>query len=150
MAATKTGRVPAFDRKCTLFLDFGQQIQSRMRATKTNTANRAPLLVLHMISAPRRVCPSAGGGHLDNQDGVARTLEVPRNYFAPEAADAIYQRLMRFMRHRRAAQPVDEFIVEFDPLRSKAESEMDMGTGFPEQFASILRMHNAGLPHQEK
>ena len=27
---------------------------------------------------------------------------------------------------------------------------MEMGTGFPEQFASILRMGNAGSPRQEK
>ena len=99
-----------------------------------------------MNSAPRQFWQSAAGGHLDNQEGVARILEVLRNYFAPEAADAIYRQVMRFTQYRRAEQPADEFIVEFDLLRRKAESKMGMGTGFPEQFASIWRMRYAGLP----
>ena len=54
------------------------------------------------------------------------------------------------MQFRRAGQPIDEFIAEFDLLRRKAESKMETGAGYPKQVASLLRMHNAGLPRQEK
>ena len=40
--------------------------------------------------------------------------------------------------------------MEFDPLRRKAESEMQMGAGFPNAPASVLRMQNAALLRQEK
>ena len=30
------------------------------------------------------------------------------------------------------------------------ESEVEMGTGFPEQLVFIVRMQNAGLPRREK
>ena len=46
--------------------------------------------------------------------------------------------------------PLTKQIVKFDLSRHEAESKMEMGTGLPEQFASILRPHNAGSPRQEK
>ena len=58
--------------------------------------------------------------------------------------------MARFTQIPGADQSIDEFIAKFDLLRRKAESKLEMGTGFPEQFATILRMHNAGLPRQEK
>ena len=85
--------VPASDGEGSSFLDFEQQVHLWMRATKTDPANRAPFLAMHMHSAPRQVCPSAGGGRLDKQDGAARFLEVLRNCLAPEAADAMYQQV---------------------------------------------------------
>ena len=145
MAAPNAEKVPAFDGKGTSILDFEQQAPLRMRLTETDPASRSPLLVLHMNSAPRRVCPSAGGGHSNSRDGVARFSGVISNYFAPEAADAIHQQLMRFTQYRRAGHSMGEFVVELDLLRHEAASRMDVGAGLLEQFSSILRMHNAAL-----
>ena len=116
-----------------------------MRATKTDAANRASLLVLHMHSAPRQVCLSAGGSYLDNRHRVARILEILGDYFAPEAAGAIHQQVTRFTQYRRANQSIREFTVEINFSRREVGSKMEMGAGFPEQFAPIMPMNNAGL-----
>ena len=81
---------------------------------------------------------------------MTRILSVLRSFFAPEAADAIRQQVARFTNCRRSYQSIDECILEFDPLRRKAESEMETGAGFPEQFVATLRMNNAGLPRKEE
>ena len=120
-----------------------------MRATKTDLGSSATF-VLRMNSAPRQVCLPAGGGNFDDQGGVARISEILRSYFAPEAADAIYQRAMRFTQFCRADQSIDGFSAGFDFLRLGAESKMKMGAGCPAQFARVLRMCNAALLRQEK
>ena len=66
-----------------------------------------------------------------------RILGIPRKYFAPGAAAAVYLQVMRHVQLRRADQSVDEFIVEFGLLQKQAESKMGMGTGLRGQFASI-------------
>ena len=50
---------------------------------------------------------SAGGNHLANIDGVSRMLEISRNYFAPGAADLIYQEVARFTQSRQTDKTVD-------------------------------------------
>ena len=138
-------KIPAVDGKETSFPDSEKQVQLRMRTTKTGPASRAPLLVLHMHLAPRQVCPSAGGYCLGNRDGVARVLDILGDYFAPEAADAIHQQVTRFTQYRRANQSIREFTVEINFSRREVGSKMEMGAGFPEQFAPIMPMNNAGL-----
>ena len=44
------------------------------------------------------------GAILDNRDGVATILDILRSYFAPEAAGAIHQQLMRLTQLRSAEQ----------------------------------------------
>ena len=107
-------------------------------------------MALRAQPVPRQVCLAEGSDILDHSDGVAEILNILRNYFAPEAVGAIHQQLMRFMRFRRTDQSVDENIAEYDLLRQKAEPEMEMGAGFPEQFASKLNMDNAALSRHEK
>ena len=121
-----------------------------MLTTKTAPASRAPLLVSRAYPAPRQGCLVASGGCLGNYDGVARILEILRNYFDSGAADAIRQQVIRSTQFRRAEQSIDDFIAEFDLLRRKAEPKMDTGAGFPGQSFSILRMNYAGLPRQGK
>ena len=82
---------PVFDGRGSLFLDVEQQVYLWMRTTKQGLAGRSSLLVLHMRPAPRQVCPTAGGGFLGIQDGVARILEALGGFFAPRAAGAIHQ-----------------------------------------------------------
>ena len=143
-------RVPVFGGRGTSFLDFEQEFHLQMRAMGTDPASLACFLVLRMHSAPRQVCLAAGGHFLDNQHGVARILDILRNYFAPDAADAIHQKVVRFTHFRRAEQSIDTCTAEFDLLRRTAASKLNMGPGFAEQFIPILRMKNAGLPRQAK
>ena len=81
--------VPASDSKGLSLQDYERRVRLWMRTTKADPAGRASSFVMRMNSAPRQVCSSAGGDHLDDQDGVMRILEMPRTYFAPGAANAI-------------------------------------------------------------
>ena len=83
-------------------------------------------------------------------DGDAAILGILRNYFAPEAAYAIHQQVTRFVRCTRADQSIDASMVEYDLLWRKAESNMEMGAGFPDQFVSILRVNNDALSYRQK
>ena len=96
-----------FDGKGSSFLDYEQQVRLRMCATRTDPASRASAVVMHVSSVPRRVCSSAGGGHVDDQDGVAQILGILRSCFAPGDEDAIYQQAMRFLRYRCTDMSVD-------------------------------------------
>ena len=58
--------------------------------------------------------------------------------------------MVRSLQYCRAEQFNDEFFAEFDLLRREAKSKMEMGEGFLEQSASILRIKNAGLPGQKR
>ena len=131
MELPPAARAPAPDEEGSSVQNYERQVRLWMRAATTDPASK--------------VCLSAGGDPLDDQDGVARILEMLRRNFAPGVADAAYQQVARLFQYRRADQSIDEFIAEFDLLRGKAESMMEMAAGFPEQMASIPRMHNAGL-----
>ena len=97
-----------------------------------------------------KFCLVAGGDYLGNRDGIARILETARNNFAPEAAGASHQQVMRSTRYPRTDQSINEYIVELDLLGRKAESKMETDAGFPGQFVSILRVGEAGLPRREE
>ena len=127
MVSPGPDKVPAFDGRGSSILGFGQKVFPRVRAAETGLGSRAFLLLLHMHSARRQVSLAAGGdwAFSGDQDGVAGILGVPRDCSAPDAADAIHQQGMRFTHFRRAEQSIDEFVVEFDHLRRKAESKMD-------------------------
>ena len=146
MATPGKDTVPAIDGRGASFLDFQRHSFPWMRTTKTELAARVSLLVLHMRPAPRKVRPAEDRDVLGRRDGVTRILEILRSYFAPGAADAIRQQVAKFMSYRRS----DPHIAEFDLPRRKAESEMEMGAGFPKRFASILRANNAALSGHEK
>ena len=88
------GKAPVCDGQGASFRDFEQQVLIWARASKTDCAGRASMLVLRMNSAPRQVCPSAGGDHLDDGEGVLRLWEIPRSYLAPQAVVAQISCLM--------------------------------------------------------
>ena len=54
-----------------------------------------------------------------------------RNYFAPAAADSVYQEVIRCSHLKRASQTTVENLVRFGLLRRNAASEMHMGWAFP-------------------
>ena len=64
-----------------------------MRMTKTELADRASFLVLHVQPALRQVCLAGDGDVLDHHDGVTRVLGILRGFFAQGAADAIHQQV---------------------------------------------------------
>ena len=68
---------------------------------------------------------------------MTRTLEILRNYFDPEAVGSKYLEVVRFTQYRRTDQTIDEYIAKFNLLWREAESKMEMGAGFPEQFTSF-------------
>ena len=150
MVSQRSERVPAFDDRGASFLDNEHQVHLWMLTTRTEASGRASALILRMQPAPRQVCLADGSDLLGRSDGEAQILEIPRNYFAPEAADAIRQQVVRYMRSKRTDQAIDEYIAEYDLLCRKAESKVEMGAGIPEEFVSILRMDNAALSHRQK
>ena len=97
-------------------------------------SNRASALVYSMDSVARQDCLSAGGDQIDNNGCAMCMLGKLRYYFAPEAAGSLFQEAVGFSQFRGADLTVDEYIVEFGLLRRKAESRMEMGAGFPEQY----------------
>ena len=86
---------------------------------------------------------------LTEPDGVARALQVLHDYFAPDALDAVYQDVARFLGIKRPTQSIDECLAKVDLLRRKAEYPMQTGGAFPEAFASVLCLRNAFLSRAE-
>ena len=77
-------------------------------------------------------------------------MAISGNSFAPEAAGAIRHWVARFTRSRRTDQSTDEYFVESDLLRRRAESKRGVGAGSPEQLASVLCMGKGALSRHEK
>ena len=102
MASPGAEKAPASEGHGATFLDYEHQAHLWMRATKTELAAR--VLHMHMQPAPRQVCPAQGGDILGRGDGVTRISDILRSYFAPGAADAIHQQVMRFTNYRGSGQ----------------------------------------------
>ena len=150
MAPQGGEKAPASDGRGAHFLDYEHQVHLWMRTTRNEASGRASVLILRTQPAPRRVCLAEGSDIMSRSDGVTKILKILRKYFAPEAADAIRQQVMRYMRSRRPDRSIDEYIPEYDLLRRKAKSKMEMGTGSPAQFTPVLRMDNAAVPRHAK
>ena len=54
------------------------------------------------------------------------------------------------MNFRRTTQDMDAYLLELEMLRQWAEARFDMGTGFPDEFASALCIQNASLSKNER
>ena len=134
-------KAPASDGQGANFFDREHQVRLGMRATRAELTARASLLA----SRPRRVRLAEGGDILDRGDGASKILNILRNYFAPDAADAVRRQVVRFVRFRRTDQPIDEYAVDFGLFRRKAEPAMETGAGAPDQFISISRMDHPAL-----
>ena len=143
-------KVPVSDGKGSSFQDYDRPVCLRMQMTHSEPSYRTAALILRMYSAERHVCLPADGDYLGSKDVLVRILEIAGNYFAPEAVDSTYRKVVRFRRQCRTDQAIVEYTVEFDLLRRKAESEMEIGAGFPGAFVSILGMQNAAPSQHEK
>ena len=149
--ASRSGeKVLAFDGRGARRLDYERQDHLWVRTARTEDSARASLLVLHMRPVPRQVCLAEGSDMLGHSDGVAKILNILRNYFAPEAVDGILQQGVRFMRFRRTDQSVGEYVAEYDLVRRKTESNLGMEAGCPGRFASISPLGSAALSRHAK
>ena len=54
------------------------------------------------------------------------------------------------MYSKHADQRMDTYLMESDVLRQRADARMLMGSGFLDEFAPALCMHNAAQPKIEK
>ena len=93
---------------------------------------------------------SAGRDVLGNLDGAEQISRILRERFAPDAIDLIFQDMAKFTYSKRAGQKMGTYIMEFEMLREKAESQMLMGSGPPDAFVSVMCTQNAALSKNEK
>ena len=63
-----------------------------------------------------------GKDYIANDDGGHHMLGSVRDRFAPDAIDAAYQEVTKFLNFNRAGQTMDVRPMEFDVLRNKAEA----------------------------
>ena len=54
------------------------------------------------------------------------------------------------MNSKRVDQTVESYLMEIDALREAAGARMVMGSGFPDEFASVLCMQAASFLRTEK
>ena len=136
--------VPKFDGQATSFADYEGKVLSWRRVSTMGPGKQASRLLLHMSDV------AVGKDVPGNSGGVDQILEISRGRLAPNSIGSISQDVVKFMYFKRTAQTIDTCIMEFERLRQKAEARMLMGFGLPDEFASILRMQNAGLSKNEK
>ena len=137
--------VLSFDGNASSFAKNEEKVILWNQISTVGPQERDANLLLHMTDIERNVCMSVGKDHIGNSvrpQQISRTL---RGRFAPDATDAIYQDVAKFMNFKRVDQTVDTYLMEFDVMREKAEARMGMGHGFPDEFASVLCVQNAAL-----
>ena len=105
----------------------------------------APASVLQVETIARDACITLGSSKLLELDGAGMSLTIPRGYHPPDAMDAMYQEMVKFLRFRESTQTTDEYLVKFDLLRQKAEGFMQDGGAFPGALA-LLSLRNANPP----
>ena len=74
-----------------------------------------------MRPTPRQVWLAEGSDISRHGDGATRIVDMSRNYFAPEAADAIRQQVAQFVTYRVSGQSIYGYIAECGLLEWRAE-----------------------------
>ena len=142
--------VPSFDGKRDSFLDFEEKVSIWRNISPLPPEQNAYHLLLHMSDAARKVCLSVGKDAVGSSDGVEAIMEILRNRFAPDKVDCVFQDIYKFSNFKRTTQDMDTYLLDFEMLRHRAEARFDMGTGFPDEFVSVLCITNASLSKNEK
>ena len=150
MAEVTHAEAPKFDGSGGSFANYEEKVLLWKRAPAMEPEKMAAHLLLHMSDVARKESLSVGRDVIDNLDGAEQILRVPRERFAPEAIDSIFQDMAQFMYLERTGQKMDTCIMEFEMLREKAESPVLMGSGLPNAFISVLCMQNAALSKNGK
>ena len=84
-----------------------------------------------MDSVAEQVCMSAGNLIILNNDGAAEILDILHGHFAPDAVDAVYKEVVRFLHFERMDLSMEVSLLGFDVPRRKAESRMQLGANSP-------------------
>ena len=82
----------------------------RRKVTNLGVGKRASALVLQMESTARDACVAMGSDKLMEPDAVGRSLRVPREYFAPNALNAVYQYAICFLHFERTTHSTDAYL----------------------------------------
>ena len=93
---------------------------------------------------------AVGKDVIGNTVGAEQLLRILRERFAPYAIDSISQDMVKFTYFKRTDQNMGTYLMEFDMLRRKAEAHVLAGSGFPDEFVSVLRTQYAALTKNEK
>ena len=93
---------------------------------------------------------ATGSDAITDGDGARRISTILCGYFALKAAVSAYQEVNRFLQFKRTGFAIDARLVEFDALRRKAKSKMQMRAALPEAFVSALGMQHAALSRSGK
>ena len=60
-----------------------------------------------MDTTARQVCLNAGGDAFTQEEDVGAILEIPRDYFQPDAVDRVYQQVTKFLQSQRSHQTME-------------------------------------------
>ena len=93
---------------------------------------------------------ATGSDVITGGDGARRISTILCGYFALKAAGSAYQEIARFLQFKRTGFAIDARLVEFDVLRRKAKSKMQMRAALPKAFVSALCMQHAALSRSGK
>ena len=138
-----------FDSECPSSITSEQQVHLWRRVANLDASKCGAALILRKEIVARQVCLSTGGDFVANTDGANRILSILEDYVAPAAVDSVYQEVARFLQSAQKNEKTDVYLVEFDSLRRKAESKMQMGGGLPKPLVSILCMQDVAPPRRE-
>ena len=129
--------VPVFDGHASPFANYEAKVALWNQISSMGPHKRAANFLLRMTVVARKVC----------MEQISRIL---RQHFAPDATDDIFQDMVKFTNFKRTGQNMDRNLTELDMLRQKAEARMLMGSGSPDEFASVLRVQNTDSAKYEK
>ena len=103
-----------------------------------------------MDTIARQVCLNAGGDNFTQGADAENILKVLRSYLQPDALGRMRQRATKSSQNKRADQPTERYLLEYDVLRRKAEARAIAGRESPDACASALFSRNAALSKNDK
>ena len=110
-----------------------------MEKGNLEVGKRASALVLQMEPTAEKMCISIGRGNLMGPDWMGLAPPALRDYFAPDALDAVYLDPVHCLHFERTARTMETYLVKFDSLRRTAEGCMQSGGTSPEAPVAALR-----------
>ena len=128
------GPSESFGGKGPPFIDYEQQVRLWRRVANLDPSKRAAASILRIDTVARQVCLAAGSDFVVNNDGAERIVTILKDYIAPDAADSVDQEVARFLQSKRPGRTMDVHLAEFDLLRRKAESKMQMSGPRPKHL----------------
>ena len=94
--------VPKFDGRAGSSANYEEKVNLRKRIPAMDPAEKAAHLLLHTSDVARKVCSSVGEDAIGNLGGAGRISKIPRDRFARDAIDSIFQGMAKFMYFKRA------------------------------------------------